>query len=184
MRDKNRIPQVLKEMERIWLAHPDYRLGQLMVIASRPKTPCPAVFYIEDDKLLEGLRAFETRTPMVSEAADELPDWKKYPDISRGSEASLTLDLLVEMMVVLRVEQNKKMEQSKIVITPARLMKLNGAPVSDRTWLRTQALRMDKIAQLLAQLEERGILKKRTSKPLVPGIEEVAYELTDSKKIE
>lgn len=179
MRDKNRIPKVLKELERIWMANPDFRLGQLMVVASRPKTPCPAVFYIEDDKLLEGLRAFETRTPMVSEAADELPDWKKYPDISRGSEEALTLELMVEMMAVLRVEQNKKMEQSKIVITPARLMKLNGAPVSDRTWLRTQALRMDKIAQLLAQLEEHGTLKKRKSKPFIAGIEEVAYELAE-----
>lgn len=61
MRDKKRIPKILKELERIWEANPDFRLGQLIMVASRPKTPCPGVFYIEDDKMLEGLLKFEKK---------------------------------------------------------------------------------------------------------------------------
>jgi len=61
MRDKNRIPKILKELERIWKANPDFRLGQLIVVGTKPKEPCPSVFHIEDKKLLEGLLTFENR---------------------------------------------------------------------------------------------------------------------------
>lgn len=46
MRDKNRIPKILNELERIWKANPDFRLGELMVVATKPKNPCPSVFNI------------------------------------------------------------------------------------------------------------------------------------------
>ncbi|NOQ70417.1 MAG: hypothetical protein GQ574_00325 [Crocinitomix sp.] len=61
MRDPNRISETLKHLERIWKDNPDYRLGQLIVIATKPKEPCPAVFYQEDDDLLAGLLEFEKR---------------------------------------------------------------------------------------------------------------------------
>ncbi|MBQ4820973.1 hypothetical protein [Aquimarina sp. MMG016] len=61
MRDPNRITETLKHLERIWKENPDYRLGQLIVIATKPKEPCPAVFYKEDDEMLDGLLNFEKR---------------------------------------------------------------------------------------------------------------------------
>lgn len=59
MRDIKRIPKILGELERVWKANPEYRLGQLMVIASGPNKPCPTVFHMEDDAMLEGLLALE-----------------------------------------------------------------------------------------------------------------------------
>lgn len=50
MRDKNRIPKILNELERIWKANPDYRLGQLITVGTKPKESCPEVFHIEDEK--------------------------------------------------------------------------------------------------------------------------------------
>lgn len=61
MREEKRIPKILSELERIWKANPDYRLGQLIVAATRPKNPCPDIFYIEDDELLIGLLKLEKK---------------------------------------------------------------------------------------------------------------------------
>lgn len=61
MRDPNRISETLEHLERIWKSNPDFRLGQLIVIATKPKEPCPEVFYKEDNDLLEGLLNFENR---------------------------------------------------------------------------------------------------------------------------
>ncbi len=58
MREKARIKPILLELQEIWEQNPDLRLGQLMVIATRPTDPCPEVFNIEDDQLLDGLRSF------------------------------------------------------------------------------------------------------------------------------
>jgi len=55
MRNPNRIPEILSNLERIWKKYPDLRLCQLVVIAAKPTDPCPQVFYKEDDKFLEGL---------------------------------------------------------------------------------------------------------------------------------
>lgn len=59
MRDPNRIKETLANLERIWTNNPDFRLGQLLVNATKPKNPCPEVFYIEDDKILVGLLDLE-----------------------------------------------------------------------------------------------------------------------------
>jgi hypothetical protein len=48
VRDKNRIPKILNELERVWKSNPDFRLGQLIVVGAKPKKLCPEVFYIED----------------------------------------------------------------------------------------------------------------------------------------
>ena len=58
MRDPNRIDVILATLKEAWLTEPDLRLGQLVTIASRPKSPCPDVFYCEDDALLEGLKNY------------------------------------------------------------------------------------------------------------------------------
>lgn len=60
MRDPNRIPKILSELERIWNLNPDLRLGQLIVIGTKPQKPCSEVFSIEDEKLMEGLLSYET----------------------------------------------------------------------------------------------------------------------------
>ena len=59
MRDIRRIPEVLEALRRVWEQDPDLRLGQLIVIATRPKVPCTEVFHIEDDKLLNGLAEYQ-----------------------------------------------------------------------------------------------------------------------------
>jgi hypothetical protein len=55
MRDKARIPIMLKLIEELWTENPDFRLGQIIVAAARPKDPCPQVFYLEDDIMKEKL---------------------------------------------------------------------------------------------------------------------------------
>ena len=51
MRDKSRIPKVLKLVEEVWTENPDFRLGQLIVNAVRPNAPTPEVFSVEDEIL-------------------------------------------------------------------------------------------------------------------------------------
>ena len=56
MRDPNRIPKVLKELEKIWAQTPDLRLGQLLINATMTKAGEMADFYyMEDNDLLEKL---------------------------------------------------------------------------------------------------------------------------------
>lgn len=64
MRDPARIPVMLETLKRIWETHPDLRLAQLVMIAADPDHSFPAVFYVEDDKLLAGLRDLEKSTPV------------------------------------------------------------------------------------------------------------------------
>lgn len=60
MRDPNRIGVLLEAVRRVWSNRPDLRLGQLLVIAVQPKDPCPAIFYAEDDTLLQRLESMAT----------------------------------------------------------------------------------------------------------------------------
>lgn len=59
MRDLDRISDVLEAHERVWRLNPDLRLAQLIVAAARPDTPCPEIFFAEDDKLLSGRLEYE-----------------------------------------------------------------------------------------------------------------------------
>ena len=61
VRDPARIDNLLAVLRRVWERDPDLRLGQLVVIATRPKEPSPEVFYLEDDALLDGLLTYERR---------------------------------------------------------------------------------------------------------------------------
>ena len=54
MRNKERIPVILKELETTWSKYPDLRLGQLICNVVRD----PALYYIEDDSLIEKLSEF------------------------------------------------------------------------------------------------------------------------------
>lgn len=55
MRDSKHIDEMLETLREYWLRHPDLRLGQIVVNACRPRTPCPDVFYTEDDVILDRL---------------------------------------------------------------------------------------------------------------------------------
>ena len=57
MRDPDRIEPMLDLLREVWMQAPDLRLGQIVVNAVRPGEPVPAVFYMDDDKMAEGLRA-------------------------------------------------------------------------------------------------------------------------------
>jgi uncharacterized protein YihD (DUF1040 family) len=52
MRDKTRIPKILKEIEKIWVTQPDLRLGQLLGNIIRE----PSLYYIEDEELIKILK--------------------------------------------------------------------------------------------------------------------------------
>jgi len=54
MRDPQRIPKILDQLKPIWAGNPDLRLGQLLLNAIRD----PALYYVEDEKLVEVLRKF------------------------------------------------------------------------------------------------------------------------------
>jgi uncharacterized protein YihD (DUF1040 family) len=58
MRDPARIDTVLEALRLAWQQDPDLRLGQLVVNAVRPASPCPELFHVEDDALLEGLARY------------------------------------------------------------------------------------------------------------------------------
>lgn len=38
MRDIKRIPEILKELGKVWLENPDLRLGQIITVATRSST--------------------------------------------------------------------------------------------------------------------------------------------------
>lgn len=58
MRDPNRIKPMLEALERLWVAKPDLRLGQLVVnIAAGPGDTCPGVFSLEDDAMMQRILA-------------------------------------------------------------------------------------------------------------------------------
>ncbi len=173
MRDKNRIPEILNELERIWKSNPDLRLGQLIVVGAKPKEPCPEVFYIEDENLLDGLLKFDKRAELNKEELKTVPDCKRFSNVSILDPKELTIELLEKLIIEI------KNSDKKIVITPINLMKLNGAPVSDQTWLLSQKPRIKKLKKLLIELKENGLLNERKSKQDFLGIKEVGYDIVE-----
>lgn len=68
MRNPERIPKVLREIERIWKKHPDWRLGQLIF-----NIPGRDPFHIEDYDLVKlGFKKF--RTDSVANM-DDFPEY-------------------------------------------------------------------------------------------------------------
>lgn len=51
MRDPARIDRILDRLRTAWMASPDMRLGQLLVVLLHPREPSPEVFYAEDTVL-------------------------------------------------------------------------------------------------------------------------------------
>ena len=54
MRDPKRIDRILQEISNIWHKYPDMRLGQLICNVLQD----PALYYIEDEELVNYLKAF------------------------------------------------------------------------------------------------------------------------------
>ncbi|MCQ2802596.1 MAG: hypothetical protein MJ225_02895 [Bacilli bacterium] len=52
MRNPNRIPIILAEIEKLWREYPDMRLGQLIGNVLEG----PALYYIEDNMLIDVLK--------------------------------------------------------------------------------------------------------------------------------
>ena len=55
MSDPARIDRILAALGDYWRAHPDLRLGQIVVNSTPPGEPCPRVFYVEDDVIERAL---------------------------------------------------------------------------------------------------------------------------------
>ena len=154
MRDINRIPKIIKELERVWKENPDYRLGQLIVVATKPTTPTPSIFYIEDEELLPELLSIGKTEKSTSEKSERIPYWKKYPDICRMEPEEITLDLIQKMIFKIQTEHEN------IIITPNKLIELTGAPASDFNWMLKQKDRISKLKIILSELKENGILEE------------------------
>lgn len=56
VRNPDRMAPMLTQLAAAWHRHPDWRLGQLIANAAGAVHCDP--FYIEDDELLEGIKAF------------------------------------------------------------------------------------------------------------------------------
>ena len=63
MRDINRIDKILEEIKLIWKNVPDLRLGQLLLNVLQD----PALYYVEDDQLIDYLKKFYIREEDISE---------------------------------------------------------------------------------------------------------------------
>ena len=61
MRDPDRLDPMLYTIRQIWQRYPDMRLGQLLVNAINPNTPCPEIFHAEDEVLLAKLQGLLQR---------------------------------------------------------------------------------------------------------------------------
>ena len=59
MRDKNRIKPIIKEIEKLWLENPDYRIGQLIYVIARTGESTPKLFYMKDEDFLMKLEEFK-----------------------------------------------------------------------------------------------------------------------------
>ena len=54
MRDPDRIPIILNQIEMLWEKYPDLRLGQLLLTIESEE----GLFYIEDEELVDRLYGF------------------------------------------------------------------------------------------------------------------------------
>jgi hypothetical protein len=63
VRSTEHIDAVLEKIRQTWAKHPELRLGQLLVIAIKPKMACTEVFHAEDEQLVKGLGDCWKRQP-------------------------------------------------------------------------------------------------------------------------
>lgn len=149
MRDKNRIPKILKELEQVWKENPDLRLGQIITIATRPKSPCPDIFSIEDEDVLIGIQSIRNKV-VNSEVNKRKPYWEIYPEIIKMKSEEITTELINQFIEAVRKEKPDH------ILTPRSMMKLIGAPVDDLNWLSKHKDRIEKLNFILKIIEDNG----------------------------
>jgi uncharacterized protein YihD (DUF1040 family) len=72
MRDPNRIDRVINELKKFWKSAPDLRLCQLLTSAARSADwNNNDLFYLEDDRLLEGLIKLSQQSTYYSGVTDD-----------------------------------------------------------------------------------------------------------------
>ncbi len=152
MRDINRIPEIVKELEKVWMENPDFRLGQLITVLTKPSDPHPGTFYIEDDTMLNRLKRYGEKNEEVNSRV--IPYWKKYPDFIRMKTEDISVEIIQDMMEVI------KAEKTNITITPIKLMQLIGAPILDEKWMSGHTSRLEKLRTILQELKDKDILEE------------------------
>lgn len=70
MRNPARIDEILSALRATWEESPDLRLGQLIVNAVRPTTPCPEVFHAQDEDLLRRLTDYRAMVRAAKQDAE------------------------------------------------------------------------------------------------------------------
>ncbi|MEL7425667.1 MAG: hypothetical protein AAFN81_21935 [Bacteroidota bacterium] len=98
---------------------------------------------------------------------------KNYPDLLSPAVNDITKALIEEMLAVIRLKKNKT------VITPLNLLGCNGAPIADNEWVLSQKRRRRKILLILKELEQEGVLLRRSAKQDFKEIKEVGYDLSE-----
>ena len=151
MRNPNRIPEILKELEKIWIANPDFRLGQIITVATRPSSHHPETFNIEDDRILIGLKSIGKVQPLLDKS---IPYWEKYPEICRLDIEDITVELIEEYVQILVTDNYEG------IITPIKLMELNGAPITDKNWMKGHQMRIVKLREVLQKINDKNLIKE------------------------
>lgn len=149
MRDTNRIKILINELGKFWETNPDFRLGQIITVATRPIKPHPSTFYIEDDELLKGLVALNSNQPSQT---SQKAYWEIYSNVCRIELNEITDDLIEQYISLLSKEKFEG------IITPIKLMELNGAPIDDKNWMAKQSNRITKLRSILLFLKNMGRL--------------------------
>ena len=76
MRNPERIPEVLKELEEFWKQNPDWRSGQVISNFCYELMRSNAPFYMEDKDLLEGIDFWLNVVYNVYKFKEETLLWK------------------------------------------------------------------------------------------------------------
>jgi hypothetical protein len=78
VRNPARIDGILAAIKAAWEKCPDLRLGQLVVNAASPKQPCPAVFHIEDQALVDKINAMvDSEAQPMPATKDPAAEWRR-----------------------------------------------------------------------------------------------------------
>jgi len=57
-RNPDSISEILESIRAVWMRHPGWRLGQLIVAATDPPDACPTIFGMGDDTLVRCVQSF------------------------------------------------------------------------------------------------------------------------------
>jgi hypothetical protein len=84
------------------MENPDYRLGKLINVATRPNTPHPTTFYIEDDKMLNELKSIGTKNKNQNSQDSKIPDWKRILTYEELKPEDVSIELIQDMLSIIK----------------------------------------------------------------------------------